>query len=196
MGAEPSTAKWSAMNIKPRTFSLDEVGLAAAGGGSWSCNPPGWLSVWGDTGLLRGDMLGLFCSVRCPGDRILRAYDHARKLRDDGVTVIGGFHSPVEKECLHILLRGHQPIVVCPARSLTRMRIGRDWQRAIEGGRLLLASPFAGTHRRATGELAQERNEFVAAIANRVWFIHVTPGGALKLLANRMREAGKPMEDS
>ena len=183
------------MNIKPRTFSLDEVGLAAAGGGSWSCNPPGWLSVWGDPTLLRGDMLGLFCSVRCPGDRILRAYDHARKLRDDGVTVIGGFHSPVEKECLRILLRGHQPIVVCPARSLTRMRIGRDWQRAIEGGRLLLASPFAEIHRRATGDLAQDRNEFVAAVANRVWFIHATPGGALELLANRMREAGKPMED-
>lgn len=44
-------------------------------------------------------------------------------LRDAGVTVIGEFHSPMEKECLNILLRGSQPIIVCPARSLENMRI-------------------------------------------------------------------------
>jgi len=30
----------------------------------------------------------------------------ARRMRDEGVTVISGFHSPIEKECLRILLRG------------------------------------------------------------------------------------------
>ena len=149
------------------------------------------VDVLGDPALLRGDKVGLFCSVRCPGDLILRAYDFAKKLRDDGVTVIGGFHSPVEKECLRILLRGTQPVIICPARSLTNMRIPREWQRAIEKGRLLLVSPFAGSQKRATAELAQERNKFVAAVADRVCFIYTTPGGTLESLANELREAGK-----
>ena len=59
-----------------------------------------------------------FCSARCPGEAILRAYDQAAHWRDTGRAVIGGFHSPMEKECLRILLRGPQPVIVCPARGL------------------------------------------------------------------------------
>ncbi len=65
--------------------------------------------------------LALFCSVKCPGDLILKTYDATRELRDAGVTVIGGFHSPMEKECLALLLRGRQPIIFCPARGLEEM---------------------------------------------------------------------------
>ena len=67
--------------------------------------------------------ISLFCSVRCPGDKILSAYDSARRLRDEAVTVISGFHSPVEKECLRILLRGKQPIIICLARAMEKIRI-------------------------------------------------------------------------
>ena len=142
---------------------------------------------------LRRDKLGPFCSVKCPGDLILRAYDYAKRLRDDGVAVIGGFHSPVEKECLRILLRGTQPVIICPARSLGEMRLPGEWKQAIENSRLLLLSPFAGAQKRATAELAQERNRFVAAIADRVCFIYTTPGGTLESLANDLREDGKPI---
>lgn len=181
------------MNIDVKTISAAEIGLAKMGGASLSTHTPSRLPVLGDPALLRGDKLGLFCSVRCPGDLILRAYDYAKKLRDDGMTVIGGFHSPVEKECLRILLRGTQPIIICPARSLTNMRIACEWQRAVEKGRLLLVSPFAGTQKRATAELAQERNKFVATVADRVCFIYTTPGGTLESLANELRDAGKPI---
>src|SRR5262245_45768437 len=95
---------------------------------------------------------GLFCSVRCPGDAILSAYDSARKLRDDGVTVISGFHSPVEKECLRILLRGKQPIIMFLARSMMKIRIPADRRQALESGRLLLLSPFEKRPRRPTKE--------------------------------------------
>jgi len=60
----------------------------------------------GDVGILKHKMLGFFCSVKCPGSLIIKTYDLARELRDAGVPVISGFHSPVEKEALRILLRG------------------------------------------------------------------------------------------
>src|SRR5947208_16948455 len=61
-------------------------------------------------GILSKPMLAFFCSERCPGDLIVTACDLATKLRDAAVPVISGFHSPVEKECLRILLRGMQPV--------------------------------------------------------------------------------------
>ena len=64
------------------------------------------------------DLTALFCSSRCPGDVILKMYDLARAMRDPDVPVIGGFQSPMERECLRLLLRGDQPVVVCPARGI------------------------------------------------------------------------------
>jgi len=85
----------------------------------------GFSRFWaiGDVKILSNSLLGLLCSIRCPGRVIVQTYDLARALRDAGVPVIGGFHSPMEKECLDFLLRGKQPVVVCPSRSITNMRM-------------------------------------------------------------------------
>lgn len=112
----------------------------------------------GNLQILHSKPTALFCSVKCPGDLILKAYDLARAWRDVGVAVIGGFHSPMEQECLKILLRGRQPVVVCPARSLQGMRVPAAYRLPIEQGRLLIISPFSDRKPRATQETAQRRN--------------------------------------
>src|SRR6266487_2537343 len=78
-----------------------------------------------------------------------------------------GFHSPIEKECLALLLRGAQPIVICLARNIERMRVPAVWRQPIADGRLLVLSPFAAPVNRATTKLTKVRNEFVAALAAR-----------------------------
>jgi len=148
--------------------------------------------TWGDLDILRHKRIALFCSIKCPGEQIIKAYDLARNLRDTGKTVISGFHSPMEKECLTLLLRGEQPIIICPARSLENMRLPADWKRALGAGRLLLLSPFH-RGRRATVELAQERNAFVAALAHEACFVHTTPGGNLEKLKSRVIQWGIPI---
>ena len=64
--------------------------------------------VWaiGNLQILEQPLLGFFCSTKCPGEIILRTYDLAIALREAGVPMIGGFHTPMEKECLALLLRG------------------------------------------------------------------------------------------
>ena len=119
----------------------------------------------GNLRLLKEPLTALFCSNRCPGDLILKTYDLARAMRDAGVPVIGGFQTPMEKECLRLLLRGSEPVVVCPARGIEKMRIPRDWRPALDGGRLLVISPFPSTCRRPTVELAAQRNDLVADLA-------------------------------
>jgi predicted Rossmann fold nucleotide-binding protein DprA/Smf involved in DNA uptake len=145
---------------------------------------PAQVFALGNLNLLALPKTALFCSTRCPGDAILRAYDQAAKWRDAGRCVISGFHSPVEKECLRILLRGTQPIIICPARSLPK-RAPADWKKPLADGRLLILSCFKPTDRRVTEELASRRNEFVAALADEVWFAHITPGGRMEQLAKK-----------
>jgi hypothetical protein len=60
----------------------------------------------GDEAILRQKCMGLICSVRCPGSIVIKTFDAIRELRDAGIIVAGGFHSPMEKECLDFLLRG------------------------------------------------------------------------------------------
>ena len=145
---------------------------------------PRQLTALGNLDLLNFPKTALFCSARCPGKVILTTYDQAAKWRDAGRCVISGFHSPVEKECLQILLRGSQPMIICPARSLPKRVLG-EWQKPLANGRLLILSCFNESERRVTADLAARRNEFVAALADEVWFAHITPGGQMEQLAKR-----------
>ena len=138
-------------------------------------------------------LVALFCSVQCPSAVILQTYELAHTLCDAGVTVISGFHSPLEKECLNVLLDGTQSVIVCPARSIERLRLPAQWKAALLQGRLLLLSPFAEPHRRATVARAQARNEFVAALADVLLITHATPGGKTERFCHTMRTWGKPL---
>lgn len=140
------------------------------------------LHTIGNLDLLRLPLTALFCSRKCPGDAILKAYDLARELREKEVPVIGGFHTPVEKDMLEILLKGKGPVVTCPARGLEGMRMPKGWAQAVEQGRLLLVSMFDQRFERATKETAQGRNLLVAALSNDRVFIHVEPGGETEKL--------------
>jgi hypothetical protein len=91
----------------------------------------------------------------------------------------------VEKECLRILLRGRQPIVLCPARGMPGL-IAPELRPALAAGRLLIVTPFPSNERRVTTDLAERRNLLVAALASEVWFAHVTPGGQMERLAQRI----------
>ena len=145
---------------------------------------PPQLTALGNLDLLALPKTALFCSARCPGDAILRACDTARQWRDEHRCIISGFHSVVEKECLRILLRGSQPIIICPARSLPK-RVPAEWQKPLADGHLLILSCFNEGERRVTADLAARRNELVAALADEVWFAHITPGGRMEQLAKR-----------
>jgi len=147
----------------------------------------------GDPGILKDKKLAFFCSVKCPGEPIVKAYDFVRTLRDIGVIVIGGFQSPIEKDCLDLLLRGMQPVIICPARSLHGMRLPTAWKTGIEQGRLLLLSLFAEGIQRPTAELSEKRNEFVATLADLVLFAHANPGGKTEALAKKAIGWCKPV---
>ncbi len=154
---------------------------------------PAALRGLGALDLLARPKLAIFCSARAPGSVILQTYDLAQRLRQDRYTVIGGFHSPVEQECLTVLLRGPAPVIVCPARDIEDMRLPVAWRQPLAEGRLLILSPFSGGQRRPTAEMAQARNRFVAALADVIVIAHAERGGKTEALTNEIMAWGKPI---
>ncbi len=147
--------------------------------------------VRGNLGVLDVPLLGFFCSVRSPGDVILKTYDLAKTLRHADVTIIGGFQSPMEKECLDVLLRGTASVVVCPARGFNHMRTPKNWKPPIAEGRLLLLSFFDGNVRRPTTALAAKRNAYVATLANRLLIAHAEQDSKTETLCRDALTQGK-----
>ena len=147
---------------------------------------PHCLYALGDVSILRHRQLGLICSIRCPGSIVIQTFDAMRALRDACVVVIGGFHSPIERECLGILLRGSQPIIMCAAKRLHGLRLGAAGRKALKDGRLLVITPFDDRVRRTTAAQAIQRNELVAALAEAALVPYASPGGKAESTARNV----------
>lgn len=144
------------------------------------------ITIIGSAVPLSGRATALLCSKETPGATILKAFDQAAAWRDAGCCVISGFHSPLEQQSLEILLRGKQPVVMVLARGLGKLRLPAGQRKALADGRLTILSPFPATEKRATADLARQRNRFVAALADEVVFAFVSPGGSLSTLAEEV----------
>jgi hypothetical protein len=172
--------------MTPITLNATDAHYPARLGKRFGADALPQLTALGNLDLLALATTALFCSASCPGQAILAAYDQVVRWREAGRCVVGGFHSPVEKECLRILLRGTQPVIICPARSIKNMRLAPDWKKPLSDGRLLILSCFTESNRRVTASLAARRNELVAALANEVWFAHIALGGEMQRLAQKI----------
>jgi len=144
----------------------------------------------GNLEILDKNLLGLFCSIRCPGNIILDTYDCMRLLRDAGVPVVSGFHSPIEKDCFDILLKGDQPIIACPARGIVRMRVPNVWKKPIDEGRLLILSPFDEKQNRSTLSTARQRNYLVALLGLSFLIPYAGPGSGTEKLGLEILRVG------
>ena len=92
-----------------------------------------------------------------------------------------------------ILLRGKQPVILCLARRLSGARIREEYADALREQRFLMLSPFGENIRRATAETARFRNEFVAALADKVFVAYASPGGKTESFCRKVLEWNKPL---
>ncbi len=151
------------------------------------------LHAIGNRDLLRHPRkLAFFCSNRCPGEIILKVQDWANGLAGNALLPMSGFHTPVEREALRILLRSRHPLAIFPARSLENMRIPAAWKAGIEAGAICVASGFPPHVRRATAQSAAARNRLVASLADAFLIPYATPGGNTSKLLLEMRSARQP----
>ncbi len=153
------------------------------------------IQIVGDATILGRPKIALFCSVKCPGKLILDTYDLAKRFRNECVLVISPFHSPMEQECLRILLRSPNPVIWALARGLYRQIPSKpvDCRTAVAEGRLVMATTFPDTVRHITAITATTRNRLVVDIASGVVVAHAAPGSKMEALCREILAAGKPL---
>ena len=135
-------------------------------------------SVIGNVCLLDRHLTGLLCSRKCPADKILEAHDQFKAwAANPETTIISSFHSPVEKECLRLLLKGRANIILCPAREIEHMQIPKDWKPALDSDRMLILSPF--TEKRTDARTTDRRNQLVVDLAEELHIPYASPTGNL-----------------
>src|ERR1022692_15579 len=164
------------LDIQIKTLDLHDTGSAVSVYQPQGQSATAKLWAAGPVDLLENHKTGFFCSSQCPGGVILKTFDAITAMRNEGRTLIGGFHSPMEWECLGILLRGQQPVIWVPARGIVGRHLKPELQPAFAAGRLLILSPFEAKHKRITATLAEARNRLVGALADRVFVPHAAPG--------------------
>jgi predicted Rossmann fold nucleotide-binding protein DprA/Smf involved in DNA uptake len=154
---------------------------------------PRIITALGNLDILRNNALAVFCSNKCPGNIILKTCDLMRQIREKGSTVISGFHSAVERECVNILLRGRQPVIICPAHGIEGMRIKPEYRKPLEDGRLLILSTFSEKEKHISSDRANERNCFAGAIAASIFIPYAEPSSNTEKLCKILLNWNKPV---
>ena len=152
-------------------------------------------SYIGNIDLLQQIDFGFLCSSKCPGNLIIKIQELAFRWREQGFVIASGFHSPVEKEVLNVLINGPQPIVICPARSLNNMRLPKLWRSGLNENRIVIITPIHGSNNRPTKELCNKRNEFLVKLTKKVYIPFVDASGKMVKLYNKLKDEDKLIFD-
>ena len=111
------------------------------------------------------------------------------EARSGGV-IISGFHSPLERLVLEVLLTARSKAVIALARDVGKARLPGAWREAALRDEIGIVSVEPDAQR-LTADLASLRNDWVATLADSIVIAHAEPGGTLERGASRWRGAGR-----
>ena len=124
-------------------------------------------SYLGNPELLDRYLVAFFASRETPEDVAKRACQWAEMICQTDKVVISGFHSPLEKGVLRVLLEHKHPVIIALGRALYK-RVPSNLQTAFDEGQLLFVS-FRG-YSRHSWKSSEIRNWKAAGLADEVYF--------------------------
>lgn len=136
----------------------------------------------GNTKLLNVQKTAFLASSTIPPDKVLKSYDWATQMAKEEKCVISGFSSHLEKEVLHFLAKGKQPIILVLARQMYK-QIPQELQPLLDSGRLLIIS--ISNSSRQSKATALSRNRYICEIADHILFVGVNEKSSLYELATK-----------
>lgn len=138
----------------------------------------------GNKELLNVHKTGFLASSTIPPDMVLKCYDWATQMAKEGKCVVSGFSSHLEKEVLHFLAKGKQPIILVLARQMYK-QIPLELQPLLDANRLLIISVTKAV--RQSKVTAHARNKYICEIADRILFVGVTEKSSLYSLKEKYK---------
>ena len=121
----------------------------------------------GNIEILKLSKTTFLCSRKIPASIVLKCYDWAIEQREAGNCIISGFHSQIERDVFHYLLKGTQPIIIAMARGIPD-KLPEKLKKPVDDGRILLISPFNKDIKKVTIETANIRNKMMIELADKV----------------------------
>lgn len=144
----------------------------------------------GNMALLEQPLTAFFASRRCSGRAIRAAMDWAVEQARAKTPLIGGFHSPLERSVLEVMLSAHAPVVIVLARQLHVASLPVAWHDAVQAGTVAVVS-MDDTQQRLTAELAVRRNHWIACHAAHIVVAEASPDGSLASCLAQWRSEGR-----
>ena len=135
----------------------------------------------GNTAILKQHKVAFLCSRKCPAAVVLKSFDWAIEQREKGTCVISGFHSRIEKDVLHYLLKGTQPVILALARGMMK-KWPPEIKAALDTNRLLIITRYADSVTHASEETCYQRNRLMMELADEVVIGYALLGGGLERL--------------
>jgi predicted Rossmann fold nucleotide-binding protein DprA/Smf involved in DNA uptake len=143
------------------------------------------LKYRGNIDLIKLPKTAFLCSRTVPASAVLACYDWAIQQREQGHCVISGFHSPIEKDVLHYLLKGTQPIIVVLARAF-KETMNHEFMKPLEQGKLLIISPFDAQVKRITSRTVLVRHQTMIDLADDIAVGYISKNGQLDTLLTQV----------
>ncbi len=137
----------------------------------------------GNSALMDLPKTSFLSSRRIAPDAVLKCYDWAIAMREGGRCVISGFQSPLEKDVLKFLLRGHQPIVLVLARKMYS-EVPDEFRDAVAKDRMLIVSPVSAN--RANSSTVKTRNRYILGHSEMHVFGSIDAEGSLAPLVAKL----------
>ncbi|OAV66129.1 DNA protecting protein DprA [Bacteroidales bacterium Barb6XT] len=145
----------------------------------------------GNIELLKLPKTAFLCSRKAPASAILKCYDWATAMREQNRCVVSGFHSLIEKDVLHFLLKGKQPVILVLGRAMYK-QMPKEFIQPLSENRLLIVS--VATELRQSEYTTDRRNRYIVNISEQVVFGYVNPQGKLYALYQKAKRTDKPLE--
>ena len=143
--------------------------------------PPQLFGV-GNAALLETPLLGFIASRECPGHVMIETLDRIPEWIKARKTVVSGFHSPLEQQVLHSLLRRKACVIQVLARGFRDYRPLEHELEPLTEGRMLIVTACSATVARVTRAAALERNRLVLALTDEHCVPYLSPNSPLQTM--------------
>ena len=133
----------------------------------------------GNTDLLQCRKIGYFASGTRTSLSVLPTLDWATEVaKREELVIVSGFHSKMEREVLDILLKGRCGIICVLARPIYKS-VPEKFRDVFKQGRLLFISHNNSKSTMTSRQICQQRNEYVASVADELVFSSLTRESSL-----------------
>jgi len=139
----------------------------------------------GNEALLNTQLLGLIASRECPGHVMIETLDRIPEWIKERKTIVSGFHSPLEQQALHSLLRRKGCAIKVLAHGIRDYRPLEHEQEPLTEGRMLIVTACPPTVTRTTRVTALARNRLVLTLTDEHCIPYLSPNSPLNAITTR-----------